>query len=242
MKKILIAALILSCSAAFAQTTTTVTMKQMKGSDVIKMMPKITDSKIYDRQGNIVDSIKAHDMVRSFDYTLGMGKPEGQTEYKRMIFKVDHNTEGRFDADVKMRLRPQSPKLWEGVTLDLTPLANHADLSKLEGKAVVLLIRTRQYAEMYLRINEVIADNINSNKFEVFAITNLDYAAAKAAQKDAPILNAHHIVDAKDITDFYNVGNQTVVVITNTKHQITYAITAEAAMIPRIMNGLLKAL
>lgn len=252
MKRTFTAALLISVFAACSKTTVTketaatketiATFKIVKGSEIKKLMPDITDPKIYDSTGNVVDSATARRMVRSFDYTLGRGTPVGQAETKRMLFKVNHATEGRFDADMKMRLRPKSPKLWEGVTLDLTPLAKHADLSKLNGKAIVLLFWNNRYGNMYERVNDVTSDYINGNKFAVFAITDLGYAEAKTAQKTTPILNARHIVDAQDITSFYATGGDALVVVTNAQHKITYAVTGSAAMTPRILNSLLKTL
>ncbi|HEY9535514.1 MAG TPA: hypothetical protein VIQ77_13310 [Mucilaginibacter sp.] len=242
MKKVFTAVLVISSFAVFAQTTIKVVRRQMTGAEAMKMMPKITDAKIYDREGNIVDSAKARQMVKTFDYQINQTIPDGQTEYKHVLMKVDHAMEARMDASSRLMFRPSNPKLWDGVILDLTPLAKHTDISKLDGKAVVLLFRNKYYGFMYQGINDAIANSISSNKFEVFVITNLDYASAKTAQKNAPILNAHHIVDAQDLTNFYETGGDALIVVTNAKHEITYAAKSGPAMAPRMLNSLLKAL
>ncbi|GAA4104227.1 hypothetical protein [Mucilaginibacter panaciglaebae] len=245
MKKILAVVLLLVCSGAFAQTGAVMTRKTMTGAEYaefMKRVPKITDTKIYDREGNIVDSAKARELVKTFDYQINQTIPSGQTEYKHVLMKVDHAMEARMDASSRLMFRPSSPKLWDGVILDLTPLAKHTDISKLDGKAVVLLFRNRNYGYMYKGINDAIANFIDGNKFEVFAITNLDYASAKAAQKAAPILNARYVVDAQDLIDFYETGGDALIVVTNAKHEITYAAKGGPAMVPRTLNKLLKEL
>jgi len=240
MKKILIAALALSCSAAFAQQTVVVT--RMTGAEYARIAPKITDKNIYDQEGNIVDSAKARQMVKTFEYEMWQTIPAGQTEYKHVVAKVDHAKEERSDKTSLAMFWPKSSKLTEGVELDLSPLAKHTDVGKLEGKAVVLLFRNNQYAFMFDHINDAIANNIDNNKFEVFAITGLDYASAKAAQKQMPILNAHHIIDAQDLINFYETKGDATVVVTNLLHQIIYAARSGPAMTPRTLNKLLKAL
>lgn len=245
MKKILTAALLLVCSGSFAQTGVVVTRKTMTGAEYagfMKKVPKVTDTKIYDSEGKIIDSVKARQMLKSFDYEMWQAIPNGQTEYKKMLVKVNHDRQEKRDAgDVKF-FWPKNPKLSNGMILDLTPLAKHTNISKLDGKAVVLLFRNKYYGFMYQGINDAIANSISSNKFEVFVITNLDYASAKTAQKNAPILNAHHIVDAQDLTNFYETGGDALIVVTNAKHEITYAAKSGPAMAPRMLNSLLKAL
>lgn len=242
MKKILILALLLVGSATFAQQTVRVVTKQMTGAEAMKIIPKVTDPKIYDRAGNIIDSAEARAKVKSFDYEMGMAIPAGQKEYKNVLFKVDHAQQDEMDARFKMMMRPANPKVWEGVTLDLTPLAKHTDTTKLVGKAVVLLFRNQNYGFMYKSINDAIENSIDKNKFEVFVITKLDYASAKTAQKNAPILNAHHIVDAQDLTDAYETKGDALIIVTNAQHQITYSAKSGPAMAGRTLNKLLKAL
>jgi len=246
MKKVISAALLLSCSVAFAQTTAIVTQKTIKGSDMIKMMPKITDPKIYDKAGNIVDSAAAVAMLKTYNYTQGYGIPAGQTETKHMIFKTDPAQQKAMDDRVKLMLRPANPKLWEGKTLDLKPLVTHTDTGKLAGKAVILIfwknvgqpVGVTSYAE----INDIVAKYIGSNKFEVFAITNLDYDGAFDYSRINPISNAHHIMDAKAITDAYNIKDKPAIIVTDTKHQITYSATDFPAMTPRVLNKQLSEL
>jgi len=183
-------------------------------------------------------------MVKSFDYQTGQATPAGQIENKHVLIKVNHEVQDQRDKADFTYFRPESPKLWIGAKLDLTPLAKHTDVSKLDGKAVVLLfyIGANGYKNMYDGINDAIDNSIDSHKFEVLAITHLDYAAAKTALKNVPILNAHHIVDAPDVVDYYETRGHAVIVVTNAEHQITYAAKDGPAMVPRTLNKLLKAL
>jgi hypothetical protein len=243
MKKILIAVLLLSCTTAFAQTTSVVTrMTSAEYAEYVKNLPKVKDKNIYDQEGNVVDSAKARQMVKTFEYKMIQTIPPGQTEYKLIITKVNHAQEESRDKTWLAAFWPKSPKLAEGTTLDLSPLAKHTDVGNLEGKAIVLLFRNNNYAFMFNQINDAIANNIDNNKFEVFAITGLDYASAKAAQKQMPILNAHHIIDAQDLINFYETKGDATVVVTNLQHQIIYAARSGPAMTPRTLNKLLKAL
>ncbi|MDB5157821.1 MAG: hypothetical protein JWR50_2528 [Mucilaginibacter sp.] len=241
MKKIISAALLLSCSVAFGQQAT-VTPKTMTGAQFNAMIPKVTDPKVYDMSGKVLDSVKVKQMVKTLDYGVGMAKLAGQTEYKHVLIKANHATNARIDKETRLTRRPKSPKLWEGTALDLKPLAKHVDIDKLQGKALVLLFRASQYPKMYPKINDVIANYIGDNKFEVFAISNLSYEDAMNAQKADPVLNAHNIIDAQDITDFYETEGDAVIVVTNAQRQITYAVTAQVGVTPWVMNGLLKAL
>ena len=126
MKKIFTVALLLSCSAVFAQQTVVVTRKTMTGAEANRMFSKITDPKIYDMSGNLIDSVKAAQMVKTFDYTMGRGTPVGQTETKRVLFKSNHAMDARIDKETRVYNRPKSEKLHEGVVLDLKPFAKHA--------------------------------------------------------------------------------------------------------------------
>jgi len=241
MKNILTVALLLSGSVTLAQTGK---LRTMTGAEATKMLPKITDSKYYDREGHVIDSAKARQMIKSFDYETWGAIPAGQTEYKNVLVKVNHAQQDKKDAGFRLFSRPKNPKLWDGATLDLTPIAKHTDVSKLDGKAIVLLFWNGApgYKYMYDNINEIVSNYIAGNKFEVFAITHLDYESAKNNQKNNPIMNAYHIVDAGDITDFYDTEHKALIVVTNAQHQITYAAQNAPEMLPRTLNKLLKGL
>jgi hypothetical protein len=243
MKILFVTALLFGCSVAFAQTQTTATRKTMTGAEFAKMMPKVTDPNVYDRYGKVLDSAEVKMLVKTFEWGVGRAIPEGQTEYKSVLIKVDLKHQAESDRATRLQFRPASPKLWEGVTLDLSPLAQRTDLAKLQGKAVVLIFWIDQYAgNLYGKVNEVIADYIGTHKFEVFAITHHPYDIAIPSFKKNPILNAHNVFDAQSIVDFYGTDNKAVVVVTNAQHQVTFAITGHAAMTPRTLNKLLKEL
>jgi len=216
----------------------------MTGAEFARIAPKITDKKIYDQAGNVVDSARARQMIKTFEYEMWQVKPAGQTEYKHVIIRVNRAAEDKRDAGDKQFFWPKSNRLAEGTTLDLSALAKHIDVGKLGGKAVVLLfyIGASGYKNMYDGINDAVDNSIDGHKFEVIAITHLDYASAKTAQKAVPILNAHHVVDAQDLTDFYETERHAVIVITNTQHQIIYAAKDGPVMVPRTLNKLLKTL
>jgi hypothetical protein len=242
MKAFFVAILLSCCSVVFAQNIIVVKEKSITGGEYNRIMPKVTDPKVYDRAGNVLDSVKVRQMVKTFDYGVGQAIPKGQTEYKHVLMKLDHVREAEIDARTKLQFRPKSPKFWEGVTLDLSPLAKRIDLSKLEGKAVVLIFWSNQYpGSMFAPTNDVIADYIGGGKFDVYAITQLPYDVAKEYLTKTPI-NAHQILNAQSIVDFYDTQNDVVVVVTNAKHQVTFAITGQAAMTPRTLNKLLKEL
>jgi hypothetical protein len=207
-----------------------------------KAMMSVTDKTIYDQEGNIVDSVTAKAKERTFEYSIGLGVPKGQTAYKRMLFKVDTARQNITDGFIKKSWRPESPKLWEGVTLDLSELSKRTDVSKLNGQALVLIFWKRHPGKMYERVNEVIAEYIGNDKFKVFAITHESYTDAVSAFKKDPILNAKNIVDAQSIVDFYGTDNIPTIVVTNARHQVTFAIKEYAVLIPRTLNKLLKAL
>jgi hypothetical protein len=218
-------------------------VRQAGGVNVSTLLKGITDKNIYDMEGNILDSAAAAKLLRTYEYQSAWAIPKGQTSLKRVVQKVDPVKQAEMDRYVKMVNRPKSNKLWEGVTLDLSPLEKRTDLEKLQGKAVVLIFWSAQPAhDLYGRVNEVIADNMGSNKFEVFAITHNPYNVAKEGLKKNPILNAKLVLDAPGIVDYYETGNKPVIVVTNAQHQITYAITSYATMTPRILNKLLKEL
>jgi hypothetical protein len=243
MKRLLVAMLLLNCTVGFAQTQTTVTRKTMTGAEFAKMFPKVTDPRVYDRSGKVVDSAEARKLVKTFEWGISQAIPEGQTEYKHVLTKVNLKRQEESDRATRLQFRPASPKLWEGVTLDLSPLAKRTDLDKLEGKAVVLIFWLSQSgSNMYSQVNDVIADYIGTNKFEVFAITHHPYDVAIPAFKRNPILNAHNVFDAQSIVDFYGTEEKATIVVTNSQHQITYAITGHAGMTPRMLYKLFKTL
>jgi hypothetical protein len=247
MKTFLTAIFIGVCHIAMAQTTKIIRgdapPSQTGGIDIKKIINGVTDTNVYDMDGNIIDSVTVGKMLRTYDYYAAFSIPKGQTSLKRVIEKADPEKDAETERYFKMTNRPKSDKLWYGITLDLKPLEQRTDVSKLEGKGVVLIFWKSARAHHYFEgINNVIADNIGDKKFEVFAITGQSYNDAKRSLQINPILNAHQIVDAEKIVDDYGVTESFVLVVTNAQHQVTYAITTFAAITPRVLKRLFKEL
>lgn len=96
-RSILFTILLLSAYSIYAQDTTrkavsVTTTVIKKGSELQKMLMsvKITDHKIYDKAGNVVDSLEAIAKVKSFLYTLGWAANK-DGEYKKTFPKLTLN-------------------------------------------------------------------------------------------------------------------------------------------------------
>lgn len=247
MKRIFLFAAFCFGYTAYAQETVKVESHVVKGNSaemkkLMLSMSNITDKNYFDQQGNIVDSVTVASKLKTYDYTSGFGTPPGQTETKHMIFKIDPLRQKETDDRIKVIVRPPNPKLWEGETLDLKPFASHTDVSKLNGKTLVVIFWLNIPAYKYGEINDIIAKFKNNNKFEVLAVTRLNYTDANNHLKTNPILNAHFIVDAGDILDHYDLGNRAAIVLTDANHKITYSAIDFAAMTPRILYKQLSVL
>jgi hypothetical protein len=247
--KLIFAIILIAVSQlTLAQTTTKIVRgdappSQTGGIDIRKMINGIADMNVYDMDGNVVDSVTVARLLRTYDYYQAFSIPKGQTSLKRVIQKADPEEDAKTEKYFKMTQRPASSKLWDGITLDLSPLEKRTDLSKLDGKAIVLLFwKDAPARNLYQSINDVVADNIADNKFEVFAITDLSYNDAKRSLLKNPILNAHQIVDAGSIKDQFGVTESFALVVTNAQHQVTYAIKTFAPLTPRVLKRLFKAL
>ncbi|MEJ7557192.1 MAG: hypothetical protein WKF66_02720 [Pedobacter sp.] len=216
------------------------------GSELQKMLGgvKITDPKIYDRAGNVVDSLEAIAKVKSFLYTLGWAQNKAR-EYKRTIFKIDPEAQVLMDANTKQLRLPKSLKLREGVRLELKPLAKKLDLKTLEGKAVLLIFwcdgcYSGSQADAYAEVNEVLSKYNNPDKLAIIAITHHTPEHAAKALIRNPIVNTRHIVDAEVINQAYESGNQPLMVLADKSHKIIYAISGNVTITPRILNNTLK--
>jgi hypothetical protein len=248
MKNLFVVILIIAGNIAVAQTTKIIRgdapPSQTGGVDVRKLIGGITDQNIYDMDGNILDSVTAGKMLRTYDYYSAFSIPKGQTSLKRVVKKADPKEDAETERYMKITHRPKSSKLWDGITLDLKPLEQRTDVSKLEGKGIVLIFwkGSASAHRYYESINDVIADNIGDKKFDVFAITAQSYNEAKQSLQKNPILNAHQIIDAESVIDDYGITEPFVLVVTNARHQVTYAITTFAAVTPRVLKRLFKEL
>jgi hypothetical protein len=250
-RSILTVTLLLSTYFLYAQDTTrkatSVTSTVIKkGSEMQKMLMgvKITDPKIYDRAGNIVDSLEAIAKVKSFLYTLGWASNK-DGEYKRTLFKIDPEVQVIIDANSKKLRLPKSERIREGLPLDLRPLSKRLSLKELEGKAVLLIFwcdgcLSGAIPDAYKEINEVLTKFKDPDKLEILAITHhLSEHASKALMRN-PIVNNRHIVDASDINDSYETGNLPLLILTDQRHKILYAVTGNLPITPRILNNTLK--
>jgi len=248
---ILITILLLSVYSIYAQDTTrkatSVTSTIIKkGSELQKMLMsvKITDPKIYDKAGNVVDSLEAIAKVKSFLYTLGWAANK-DGEYKRTLFKIDPELQVMIDANTKKLLQPKSTKLREGLELDLRPLGKKLAIKEMDSKAVLLIFWcdgcfNGSTPDAYKEINEVLTKYKNPDKLEIIAITHhLPEHAMKALMRN-PIVNNRHIVDAGDVNNSYETENQPLLILTDQTHKIIYAIKGNAAITPRILNNTLK--
>jgi hypothetical protein len=251
MKRLILSALLSAVfSPLFAQsqngTVVKTTRVTMKGSDLQKMFGnvKITDPKFYDGTGNVVDSAEAVRLLRTYDYVLGW-KRNDQGEYKKLLSKISPARWAAMDSTARSTNRPKSPKLQQGVTLDLKPLNKSIDRKSFEGKAVMLIFWcdgcfAGSTPDAYAAVNEVLSMYFNPDKLEILTITQHPMDVAKEALRKNPIVNTQHIVDAGDIINEYETGNRPIIVLTDKNHKILYSVTNNAMVTPRILYKTFK--
>jgi hypothetical protein len=252
MKYILFVIAILCSTVAIAQDTKeTITVVRktitMTGAEVKRMFGNVTDKKIYQRDGTIVDSVKAAAMVKSFEYGLGYGTPAGQTEMKHLITKIDPAQ--KMDLYQRIKSMPafmlKSPKLQDGLILDLKPIAKSVDTTKLVGKAIIMIFwcpgcynGTRH--DEYREVNDVISTYYNPDKLQVIAVTNAPFDLAADELKKNPILNARHVFEGSYVTDEYQTDNRPVIIMTDKAHKILFSVKNNTAVTNWMLNKLLK--
>lgn len=244
----------LCCAFASAQTVTHhVTkakdleneLKQKYGIDM-KKMGNPTNRTIYDAGGAVVDSVTAYKRIRAFTHGISYVLPAGATESKRVLHKIDSNSQKRSYEYVMSRpeLRPKSPKLQVGEVLDLSALSRRVDAEKLKGKALLLLFwqieANGSISDQYTQINYAIENHIGSGKLEVLAITHEPFDVASTAMKKYPISNARFYPDAPGITAFYQTDNMQMTVLTDTEHKIILALPQRVGVVPWMLNRLMK--
>jgi hypothetical protein len=252
MKQILFTIAILCSTVALAQDnkeTTTVVRKTMTmtGAEANRMFGSVTDTKLYQRDGTVVDSITAAAMIRSRDYETGYGTPQGQTEMKRLITKVNPKMKmdmyQRIKTDPRMEIK--STRLQDGLTLDLKPLAKRVDTAKLVGKAIVMIFwcpgcYSGAQPDQYHDVNEIISTYYNPDKLQVIAITNAPFDVAADALKKSPILNARNVFEGGYVTDDYQTENRPIIVVTDKAHKILFSIKNNTGVTNWMLNKLLK--
>jgi hypothetical protein len=212
-----------------------------------KMLGPDPDNHIYDNEGNIVDSAKAADMVRSLDYTMALRKLKGQTAFKHVVIKTIPKVQLMAYQYLKDEpyLKVESPKLQDGVILDLKPLVKKIDTTTLTGKAIIMIFWCPECyngskPDQYREINEAIAPFANSDKLQVLAITKVQPYEAKDALKKSPILYAQMITGASSVTYKYDMNDQPAIIMTDTTHKIIFAMSNRLPMTPQILHKLLN--
>jgi hypothetical protein len=250
MKHFLFAIAIFFTAGAMAQDTretTTVVRKTMTGAEANRMFGSVTDKKLYQRDGTVVDSVAAEAMLKSRDYETGFGTPQGQTEMKRIITKVNPKIKldmyQRIKTDPRMQLK--SPKLQDGITLDLTPMAKSVDTNKLVGKAIVMIFwcpgcYSGAPRNQYQDINDIISTYYNPDKLQVIAITNAPFDVAADALKKSPILNARNVFEAGYLTQDYQTENRPIIVVPDKAHKILFGVKNYTGVTNWMLNKLLK--
>ncbi|TSJ39389.1 carboxypeptidase-like regulatory domain-containing protein [Mucilaginibacter corticis] len=214
-----------------------------------KMLGPTPDNHIYDTEGNVVDSAKAADMLRSYDYEMALRKLKGQDAFKHVIIKTD--TRVQLMSYQYMRtlpyLRVQSPKLQDGLTLDLKPLVKRIDTATLSGKAIIMIFWCPECyrgskSDQYREVNDAIAPFANSDKLQVLALTKAQTYQANDALKKSPILNARMLTEASSVTYKYDLDDTPVIIMTDTKHKIIFSMAGWNPITPPVLHNLLKSI
>lgn len=243
--------LLLFCFPVLAQTDSAkVVIKTsrvvMSGAELKKVMGdvKFSDKRIYDKEGNIIDSAEAARRVKTYEYVMGFTK-KNDGEYKRMIFKLDPHIQAMSDSVVKLDRRPKSPKLQEGQILDLKPLNKFVGRNDLEGKAVLLIFWcdgcfNGSLPNAYAQVNEVLSKYKDPEKLEILTITHHPIEVVSPALTRNPIVNTRHIIDAGSVTEYFQTENRPIIVLTDKSHKIVYAIKDNALMTPRWLDKLFR--
>jgi hypothetical protein len=211
-----------------------------------KMLGPDPDPNIYDTEGNIVDSAKAAQMVRSLDYTMAYQKLKGQTAFKHVVIKTMPKVQLMAYEYMKSvpYLNVQSPELQDGQILNLKPIAKRIDTTTLAGKAVIMIFWCPQCyngskPDQYREINEAIAPFANSDKLQVLAITNVQPYEATDALKKSPILYARMLSGASAVTYKYEMGDQNAIIMTDTKHKIIFSLANRVPITSQVLHKLL---
>ncbi|WP_285009267.1 hypothetical protein [Pedobacter faecalis] len=250
MKKLfLTAAIAFSGVFAMAQsngaTVTKVETRTVSGAELKRMIGnvKITDPKVYDREGNVVDSAEVVRRLATYEYQKGWTQVNG--EYRHLITKIDTVRQAAVDRNTKLMLKPASAKLQEGVTLDLRPFKSHVDVKALQGKAIVLVFWCDgcyggSQADAYKPVNEVLSRFYNPDKLAIITVTHHAIEHSFAALKKNPIINTQHIVAAPQLAREFETNGRPVLVLADTNHKILYAVKDNAMMTPRILYFALK--
>ncbi|GAB3924797.1 hypothetical protein GCM10028827_13340 [Mucilaginibacter myungsuensis] len=197
---------------------------------------------IYDRNLKPIDSAEAIKMTRDYEYGIASRR---LAEEGGLWYRVLMPTDTSRDAALKRDFTPRNAALQQGMLLDLKPFKGEIPESKIAGKAVVLIFwypGFRGYPNGFAEHNDVISRYVGKEKFEVYAVTKYSRQRAFDALRTTPILNAHHIFDATDLLAIYAPDDRPLIIVTDKNHKITYSVTNNLGITPRILNGLLKAL
>jgi len=247
MKRILLIATLSLCySFTMAQSTdtktTVVRRETMTGAEVNRMMEasKPKDPKVYDIHGKVIDSAEVQRLLATYEYRLG--RHSVNNEYKHVLSKINFEKQAEIDRETKLMSKPASPKLQEGVILDLKSFKKYTDIKALTGKPIVLIIWCDGCfggSDAYNPVNEVLRRFMNPDKLAIITVTNHDVERANEALKKNPIVNTQHIIAASDIIKEFAI-NRPVILLTDINHKILYSVTNNAEMTPRTLFFMLK--
>ena len=247
MKRIsLIATLCLYYSLSIAQTTqrktTVVRSETLTGPEAMRRMEasKPKDPRIYDVNGNVIDSAEVQRLLATYEYRLGRASING--DYKHVLSKINFEQQAEIDRETKLKLKPASPKLHEGATLNLKPFKKYTDIKALNDKAIVLIIwcdGCYGSRDAYKPVNDVLKRFIHKDQLAVLTVTNHSVEQANAALKKNPIINTQHIIAASDIVKELEI-KRPVILITDLNHKILYSITNNAELTARTLFFTLK--
>ena len=243
MKRIsLIATLCLCYFFSIGQTTqgktTVVRYETLTGPEAIRKMEasKPKDPRIYDVNGKVIDSAEVQRLLATYEYWLGRHRINN--EYKHVLSKINFEQQAEIDRETKLKLKPYSPKLQEGTTLDLKPFKKYTDIKALDDKAIVLIIWCDGCyggnIDAYKPVNDVLRRFINQEKLAIMTVTSHSVEQANVALKKSPIINTQHIIAATDIIKEFEI-KRPVILITDTDHKILYSVTNNAEMTARTL-------
>ncbi|WP_256004035.1 TlpA family protein disulfide reductase [Pedobacter deserti] len=234
--------LILSFTASFTiaqsgvQNGIKVERRTMTGAEYNRLPKQAlpTDSRVYDLVGNVLDSTEVQRRLATYEYEVRTYEVGGSLRY--VLTKFNERDIER-ERELEEYLKPGSPLLQKGMTLDLKPFESRTDIEALNGKAVVLIFWCedcyQRIPDAYKQVNDVLSRFHGSEKLAIITVTHHSVDQSIAALKKSPIVNTQHIVAAADLTSKFETGNKPVIVVTDQNHKIVYATRNWAGMTPR---------
>ncbi|NRF37294.1 hypothetical protein [Pedobacter foliorum] len=222
---LLFSLLICASTIVTAQTTqkTTSGIVTMNGADLNKMIDQ--SGIVYDEEGNKVDSLKVADMLKGEKYRIVLMKKNSDSLMRRVIQKRDLVKEAEQYELTKIALRPPSPKLQVGTTLNLDPLAKKTNIEALTQKSILMIFwhpgcfSTNNYD----KVNELIRSIKNPKGLEVLLISYETVNSVADGLKQTPIFYNQLFVDAGAVTKAYQTENMPIMLVADQNHTIKFA-------------------